>query len=45
MRQDLLCVLQALGHLCVSALEGAGQWVLALLAFEVDVGHEFLLTG
>lgn len=45
MRQDLLGVLQALGHLCVPALEGAGERMLALLAFEIDVGHQFLLTG
>ena len=34
-----------LRHLHVATVEGSGQWVLALLALDVDICHQLLLAG
>lgn len=44
MSQDLLRVLQPLGHFGVLAIQSSSQWVLAPLALQVDICHQFLLA-
>ena len=45
MGQNLLCVLQSLGHLSILAVQGSCQGILTPLSLQIDIGHQFLLAG